>query len=35
MVLQLPEDEMQAGKIINYLRNKNVNVEELVGYVGE
>lgn len=35
MVLQLPEDEIQADKIINYLRNKNVNVEELVGYVGE
>lgn len=35
MVLQLPEDEIQADKIINYLRNKNVNVEELIGYVGE
>lgn len=35
MVLQLPEDEVQAEKIINYLKNKNVNVEELIGYVGE
>lgn len=35
MVLQLPEDEIQADKIINYLKNKNVNVEELIGYVGE
>lgn len=35
MVLQLPEDEVQADKIINYLKNKNVNVEELIGYVGE
>ncbi|HBD64404.1 MAG TPA: ABC transporter [Clostridiales bacterium] len=35
MVLQLPEDELQADKIINYLKGKNVNVEELIGYVGE
>ena len=35
MVLQLPEDEVQGDKIINYLKNKNVNVEELIGYVGE
>lgn len=35
MVLQLPEDKVQGDKIINYLRNKNVNVEELIGYVGE
>lgn len=34
MVLQLPEDEMLGDKIINYLKNKNVNVEELIGYVG-
>lgn len=34
MVLQLPDDEMQSEKIINYLKNKNVNVEELIGYVG-
>lgn len=33
MVLQLPEEEMQADKIINYLKNKNVNVEELIEYV--
>ncbi len=35
MVLQLPEDELRADKIINYLKGKNVNVEELIGYVGE
>ncbi len=35
MVLQLPEDELQADKIINYLKGKKVNVEELIGYVGE
>lgn len=35
MVLQLPEDELQADKIINYLRNKNVNVEELIDYVAQ
>ncbi len=35
MVLQLPEDELLADKIINYLKGKNVNVEELIGYVGE
>jgi len=34
MILQLPEDEMLGDKIINYLKNKNVNVEELIGYVG-
>lgn len=34
MVLQLPEDQMQADKIINYLRSKDVNVEELIDYVG-
>ena len=34
MVLQLPEDQMQADKIINYLRGKDVNVEELIDYVG-
>lgn len=34
MVLQLPDDEMVSDKIIHYLQSKNVNVEELVGYVG-
>ncbi|MGB4438565.1 MAG: ATP-binding cassette domain-containing protein [Sedimentibacter sp.] len=33
MVLQLPEDEMLSDKIIHYLQDKNVNVEELVDYV--
>lgn len=33
MVLQLPDDEMQGDKVINYLKSKNVNVEELIGYV--
>lgn len=35
MVLQLPEDRLQADKIINYLKNKNVNVEELMDYVSQ
>ncbi|MGD9569478.1 MAG: methionine ABC transporter ATP-binding protein [Sedimentibacter sp.] len=35
MVLQLPEDELLGDKIINYLKNKHVNVEELIGYVNE
>ena len=34
MVLQLPEDEAVSDKIIHYLHGKNVNVEELVDYVG-
>jgi len=34
MVLQLPDDEMVSDKIIHYLQSKNVNVEELVDYVG-
>ena len=34
MVLQLPEDEMLSDKIIHYLRDKKVTVEELVDYVG-
>ena len=34
MVLQMPEDEMQGDKIIHYLQSENVNVEELVDYVG-
>ncbi|MEL7648540.1 MAG: ATP-binding cassette domain-containing protein [Sedimentibacter sp.] len=34
MVLQLPEDEMLSDKIVHYLESKNVNVEELVDYVG-
>lgn len=34
MVLQLPDDEILGDKIINYLKNKHVNVEELIGYVG-
>ena len=33
MVLQLPEDSMQAEKVINYLRNNNMIVEELMDYV--
>ena len=35
MVLQLPEDDMLADKIINYLRDKHVVVEELKDYVNE
>ncbi|MDW5300235.1 MAG: ATP-binding cassette domain-containing protein [Sedimentibacter sp.] len=34
MVLQLPEDEMISDKIIHYLKDKKVTVEELVDYVG-
>lgn len=33
MVLQLPEDNIVADKIINYLRDKNIVVEELKDYV--
>ncbi len=33
MVLQLPEDNLVADKIINYLRDKNIVVEELKDYV--
>jgi D-methionine transport system ATP-binding protein len=33
MILQLPEDDMVANKIINYLRDKNIVVEELKDYV--
>jgi len=33
MVLQLPEDNLLADKIIYYLKNKNVVVEELIDYV--
>jgi D-methionine transport system ATP-binding protein len=33
MVLQLPEDDFLADKIINYLKDKKVNVEELMNYV--
>jgi len=33
MVLQLPEDDLVADKIIYYLRDKKVEVEELVDYV--
>lgn len=33
MVLQLPDDSLQAEKIINYLKSGNVTVEELIDYV--
>lgn len=33
MVLQLPEDNIQADKVINYLKNNNMIVEELADYV--
>ena len=33
MILQLPEDRLQGDKVINYLKNRNVNVEELMDYV--
>lgn len=34
MVLQLPDDKDMSEKVINYLQNINVNVEELINYVG-
>ena len=34
MVLQLPEDEITAGKMINYLKERKLEVEELDNYVG-
>ena len=34
MVLQLPEDRNLSDKVISYLRNIKVNVEELIDYVG-
>jgi D-methionine transport system ATP-binding protein len=34
MVLQLPEDKSLSDKVISYLRNIKVNVEELKDYVG-
>lgn len=34
MVLQLPEDKNLSDKVISYLQNIKVNVEELVNYVG-
>lgn len=33
MVLQMPEDNILADKIVNYLKMKNVVVEELIDYV--
>nr|WP_312578380.1 ATP-binding cassette domain-containing protein [Sedimentibacter sp.] len=35
MVLQLPEDDLIADKIINYLRDKKIVVEELKDYVNK
>lgn len=34
MVLQLPEDELIAGKMIHYLKERKLEVEELTDYVG-
>lgn len=34
MILQLPEDEMTAGKMIHYLEERKLEVEELDNYVG-
>jgi D-methionine transport system ATP-binding protein len=34
IVLQLPEDEVQAAKAIHYLRSRNLKVEELDGFNG-
>lgn len=35
MVLQLPEDDMISDKIINYLKDKKIAVEELINYVNQ
>lgn len=34
MILQLPEDDIVAGKMINYLKERKLEVEELDNYVG-
>lgn len=34
MILQLPEDELIAGKMIHYLKKRKLEVEELSNYVG-
>lgn len=34
MILQLPEDTLQGDKVIYYLRDRNLEVEELKDYVG-
>ena len=34
MILQLPEDEQVAARMIAYLKERNLGVEELDGYVG-
>ena len=34
MILQLPEDEIIAGKMIHYLKERKLEVEELDNYVG-
>ena len=34
MILQLPEDEAAAEKMIQYLKNRKLEVEELTNYVG-
>ena len=34
MILQLPEDQVTAEKMIRYLKERKLEVEELKGYVG-
>ena len=34
MILQLPEDRITAGKMITYLKERKLEVEELDNYVG-
>ena len=34
MILQLPEEEAVAEKMIQYLKNRKLEVEELDNYVG-
>ena len=33
MILQLPEDQVTAEKMIRYLKDRNLTVEELTDYV--
>jgi ABC-type metal ion transport system, ATPase component len=34
MVIQLPNDELTSDRIVNYLKGKNLVIEEVVDYVG-
>ena len=34
MILQLPQDQVTAEKMVQYLKDRKLEVEELEGYVG-